>query len=171
VEPERAGTFFYFQNLKSCCLKACTESVRINRDKRVSNMNQAHKQALYAVTANKRSSALDHTPDFAEQFVLQLCGWDVMQHRERHASGEPFIRKREHRGIAGDNLNIAASQSRTKLLGQVRVQFYCSQPEHRFLQKICSQTRTRPKFEHISTQIGAGQNPRHTLLDSSSPSC
>ncbi len=82
VEAKCIGLLFYFQNLETRALKPHAEPIGINRDERVADMNQPHKEALQTVTAYESSTWPQDPPDFAQEFVLQFRGRHMMQHGE-----------------------------------------------------------------------------------------
>jgi hypothetical protein len=69
-----------------------------------------------------------------------------------------------------DYPNIAAAQTRTQRFRQLGVDFDSGEALHRGPQQIGCETVARSKLENVRPQVGAGEDPRHALLDGFSPS-
>lgn len=65
--------------------EARTKRDRINRNQRVTNVNQSHDPTIQAVAADENSAWLQHPPDLAEHHVLQFARSDMMQHGETNS--------------------------------------------------------------------------------------
>lgn len=109
MEAKRLAIFFDLQKLKPGGFKSCSESARVDWDKRIPNMNDPHEPALQAVAAHENSSRFQYPPYLAQNPVLQFWGRDVVQHGETGTRRELAVQERHSRGIPGDNLDVAAA--------------------------------------------------------------
>jgi hypothetical protein len=135
-------------------------------------VDHSHHQALQTVAAYKEPTGLENAPYLAQQFVLELRRWDMVQHCHRDPAGKPRVRKRHRCRIACDDFDVAAAQARTKSLRQTRIDFDRCDSVH-FVgaraQQVRCETGPRSNFQNILSEVGSGQNPRDSLLHGSSP--
>src|ERR1700722_12808024 len=83
-ESECVRIFFNSLHFETRRLKANTKWVGIHRDQCVSHVDQAHGKTLKTVTSEKDTAGLQYAPDFTQHAILQVHGWNVVQHGEGH---------------------------------------------------------------------------------------
>src|ERR1700751_5494187 len=149
MEPKGLGIFFDFHHLKSCRLQAITERVGKDRHEGVAYMNQPHKQALQAIGTDKSAAWSQDAPNFAEKLVLKAGSVHMVQHGEANGAGELCVCEWHLSGIALDDLNVAAVQTRGERFGYAAINFDGRQVRNLFSQEIGGEAGPRSQLQHV----------------------
>jgi hypothetical protein len=92
-----------------------------------------------------------------------------MQHGEGNSSRKLAFRKGHSGAITGDYLNVAAVQTQTQRLRQLRVNFDCREALRGESDEIGCETGAWSQLQDISAEVGTCKDPRYSSLNHFAP--
>ena len=92
-----------------------------------------------------------------------------MQHGERNSAGELPVGKWHGGGIARNHLDIAAAQTSTERVRQLRIQFDGSEVRRTDAHEISCDAGPRAQLEDVLPKVRIREHPGYALLNGFSP--
>jgi hypothetical protein len=99
--------------------------MRINGNQRVADVNDLHPPVLKTVAAQEKTARLENSKYFAQDFVLQFWGRNVVEHGERNRARELRVSEGHDSRVALHNAHISSVKASAERCGQFRINFQC----------------------------------------------